>query len=271
MTLYPEFTFSQSSLQDFSDCARRFQLRYIDRLSWPAVDSEPVGENEKRQQEGQLFHRLVQQHFLGMPAEKLSDLANTPNLQRWWNNFVTWQKSPAGPSKVSSVRPELTLSMPIGEHRLLAKYDLLVVDPQGAKIYDWKTYAKRPRDEWLSARWQTRVYRSLLTRAGAHLNHNQEFDPEQIEMIYWFSDFPSEPAVFKYDPKQYKRDTASILKVVEEISSAREFPLTPEEKTCRFCGYRSYCNRGIRAGESDLAESCPSALAFPSRRPARMA
>ncbi len=78
------FSFSQSSLQDYSDCARRFQLRYIDQLHWPAVESEPVVENERRMLEGQIFHRMVQQHLLGVPKEKLERMANSSNLQRWW-------------------------------------------------------------------------------------------------------------------------------------------------------------------------------------------
>ena len=74
------FSFSQSCLQDYADCPRRFRLRYVDQLTWPAVESEPVAENEHRQQEGQIFHRLVQQHLLGLPTENLARLANTPNL-----------------------------------------------------------------------------------------------------------------------------------------------------------------------------------------------
>src|SRR5512134_3855445 len=81
-------TLSQSSLQDYVDCARRFQLRYIERLSYPAVESEPALENEKHLQEGEYFHRLVQQYLIGIPAEQVAKLANTPNLQRWWENFL---------------------------------------------------------------------------------------------------------------------------------------------------------------------------------------
>ena len=76
------FAFSQSSLQDYSDCPRRFQLRYIEQLQWPAVETEPVLENERRQQEGQLFHRMVQQHLIGLPAEKLSQLAQSTQPYR---------------------------------------------------------------------------------------------------------------------------------------------------------------------------------------------
>ena len=245
------FTFSQSSLQDYADCPRRFQLRYIDQLTWPAVESEPVVENEHRQQEGQIFHRLVQQHLLGLPAENLIRLANTPNLTRWWENYTAANLGLSGYRTFT----ESTLSAPLGEHRLLAKYDLIAIEENKAVIMDWKTYAKRPRDEWMSARWQTRVYRALLAVAGNQLNGGQPIVPERIEMMYWYADFPSEPARFKYTSAQFKRDWSAIEKVVNEISSAQEFPMTEDEKMCRYCVYRSYCDRGKQAGAMDEAEA----------------
>lgn len=247
------FTFSQSSLQDYADCPRRFQLRYIDQLTWPAVESEPVVENEHRQQEGQIFHRLVQQHLLGLPTENLARLANTPNLARWWENYTASDLGLGGYRTFS----ESTLSAPLGAHRLLAKYDLIALDAKKEKavIVDWKTYAKRPREEWMSARWQTRVYRALLAMTGDHLNGGQPIGPEQIEIIYWYADFPSEPARFKYTSAQFKRDWSAIEKVVKEISSTKEFPMTEDEKMCRFCVYRSYCDRGKQAGAMDEAEA----------------
>jgi RecB family exonuclease len=253
MALPIPFTFSQSSLQDYIDCPRRFRLRYIDQLSWPAVESEPVAENERRQQEGQLFHRLAQQHALGLPAADLARLANTQNLERWWQNFTTGLPGLLEPS--GAHYPELSLSAPLAGHRLLAKYDLVSVRDGKGMIYDWKTYAKRPRDEWMAARWQTRVYRALLVQAGAHLNGGRPFEPEQVEMVYWYADFPSEPARFKYDAQQFKRDWSALEKIVGEITSNAEFPLTEDEKTCHFCTYRSYCNRGTQAGQLDQAEA----------------
>lgn len=245
------FTFSQSSLQDYADCPRRFQLRYIEQLSWPAVEAEPAIENERRQLEGQVFHRLVQQHLLGLPEDKLSPLANTPNLERWWKNYVT---ADLGIGEYTHFT-ELALSCPIGEHRLLAKYDLVAVKDGKAIIYDWKTYAKRPRNEWLAARWQTRVYRSLLTAAASHLNGGQPIVPEQIEMIYWFANYPNDPARFVYDAQQFKRDWSAMGRIVDEISSAKKFSLTEDEKMCRFCAYRSYCDRGKRAGQIEETEA----------------
>jgi CRISPR/Cas system-associated exonuclease Cas4 (RecB family) len=247
-------TLSQSSLQDYVDCARRFQLRYLDKLSYPAIESEPALENEKHQQEGEYFHRLVQQSLIGIPSEQIGKLANSTNLQRWWENFLN-AIDLRGLKDLGGLYTETTLSAPLGNFRLLAKYDLIAAHDGKATIYDWKTYRKRPRNEWLSARMQTRVYRALLVHAGAHLNNGQSFEPEQIEMIYWFSDFPNEPARFPYTSTQYKRDWDMLLKLEEEIRSASSYPLTDDRQKCVFCPYRSYCERGAQAGDVEQAEA----------------
>jgi CRISPR/Cas system-associated exonuclease Cas4 (RecB family) len=250
--LFTLTTLSQSSLQDYMDCAQRFKLRYLDRLSYPAAETEPTLENEKHLQEGEYFHRLIQQHLIGIPAEQIAKFANTMNLQRWWENFQS-SKDLTGLKDLSGLYPEATLSAPLGKYRLLAKYDLITL--QNAIIYDWKTYRKRPRTEWLAARMQTRVYQALLVKASAHLNNGKPFEPEQIEMIYWFADFPNDPARFLYTSTQFKRDWDLLLKLSEEIASAPSYPLTEDRQKCLYCTYRSYCERGIRAGDMEQAEA----------------
>lgn len=246
-------TLSQSSLQDYHDCPRRFELRYLQRLAYPAIETEPALENEMHQQEGEYFHRLVQQHLIGIPAEQISKLANTENLQRWWENYINASDLRAL-EELGGLHAEVTLSAPLGKFRLVAKYDLIAINNNKVTIYDWKTYRKRPKNEWLAVRWQTRVYRALLVQAGAHLNNGKLFEPEQIEMIYWFADFPTEPAHFIYKTDQYKRDWDALIKIADEIKTASHFPLTDEVSKCNYCPYRSYCNRGIRAGDAADAE-----------------
>src|SRR5512144_1523168 len=130
-------TLSQSSLQDYMDCAHRFKLRYLDRLSYPAAETEPTLENEKHQQEGEYFHRLLQQYLIGIPAEQITKFANTPNLQKWWESFQN-SKELANLRDLSGLYPEITLSAPLGKYRLLAKYDLIALREGKAVIYDWK-------------------------------------------------------------------------------------------------------------------------------------
>jgi hypothetical protein len=246
--LPPAFIFSQSSLQDYSDCPRRFQLRYLEQLSWPAVETEPVLENERRQKEGQLFHRLVQQHRLGLPVEKLTRLAATPDLGRWWENYLKHDFGIVGYAQYA----ELTLLAPLAGYRLMAKYDLLAIKPgEKAIIFDWKTYHKRPKDERMAARLQTRVLTSLLVQAGAFLNGGKPLEPEHVEMVYWYADFPAEPARFPYTAAKCKRDWGALTGLISEIAHHRHFPMTEDVKMCAYCPYRSYCNRGEKAGEPD--------------------
>ncbi|MDL1926058.1 PD-(D/E)XK nuclease family protein [Anaerolineae bacterium AMX1] len=208
------------------------------RLSAPLRTALP----RSRLAEGSFFHRLAQQHLLGLPADKLTRLAASPDLSRWWDNF---QRDFGDPRELGSLRPETILSAPV----------LIAVRDDGVTIYDWKTYHKRPKNEWMAARMQTRVYRYLLARAGAYLNGGRPFAPESIQMVYWYADYPSEPAVFRYDAAQFKRDGAAIEKLIGEIESLEKFELTGDEGKCRFCAYRSYCNRGVTAGDWKDAEA----------------
>ncbi len=250
------FTFSQSSLQDYSDCPRRFRLRYLERLAWPTLEAEPALEHERYQEEGLRFHRLARQHLLGLPVENLTPQANTPNLARWWEDFLRFARDLGGLADPRStiLRPEHVLAAPLNGHRLIARYDLLAVRPgERAIIFDWKTYRKKPPRERLAARWQTRLYRALLVQAGAFLNDGTPFEPEQIEMVYWFANFPEELARFTYDAARFARDWDLLTRLVGEIAAASDFPLTEDEAHCRFCTYRSYCNRGARAASWDEA------------------
>jgi hypothetical protein len=248
------FPFSQGSLQDFEDCRRRFQLHYIQRLAWPAIESEPVLENERTMQQGAQYHRLIQQYLVGIEPDRLRALIHESNLQRWWDHFegsiesgnLVRLKDPA-----SHHFTEVSLSAPLAGARLNAKCDLVLVSQDGRVIiFDWKTSRKRPIRAWLAARLQTRVYPFLLARAGAHLNQGRTFIPQEIEMLYWFADFPDQPELFPYSSEQYLADEQYLSGLLEEISNLeeREFSLTTQLERCRFCTYRSFCGRGVEAG-----------------------
>ncbi|MEA3350200.1 MAG: PD-(D/E)XK nuclease family protein [Chloroflexota bacterium] len=244
------FQFSQSSLQDFVDCQRRFQLRYIQRLVWPAVKAEPALENELYLQRGAQFHQIAHQHLLGIPAEKLDRMAaEDQKLSQWWRNFID-----NGPDLSDYAQhPETTLSAPMGDDRLVAKYDLIAIKSPQAVIYDWKTARKRPKRKWLVDKLQTRVYAYLLVRAGAQLNAGQPIEADEVEMVYWFSEFPDQPARFPYSAEQFAKDEAYLSGLIAETKNLgdEDAPRTDDEWRCKYCLYRSLCNRGKQAGPLD--------------------
>ncbi len=256
MSLPLDFHFSQGSLQDFVDCARRFQLRYLERIAWPAVPAEPILENERHLQQGELFHLMVQQQLVGVPVDRLTAMAQgDADLAAWWQAYLA-----AAPAALPGQHfPEVTLSAPLGEsgqRRLVAKYDLIVLAPEGrAVIFDWKTSRQRAPRRWLVERLQTRVYPYLLLHAGVDLTGGRPLAPEQVEMVYWFAGFPDRPERFVYNVGQAAEDAAYLNGMVEQIALLAGgegiWPLTPHEERCRFCVYRSLCERGVEAGRLD--------------------
>jgi hypothetical protein len=251
------FAFSQSSLQDFVDCRRRFLLRYLRRLAWPALQSEPARENESYFQRGKRFHRLVQQYLLGVPVDRLARLAEADpdeNLQRWWDNFTGCL-----PAEMDGKRyVETTLAAPLGSFRLAATYDLVLIGRDGqVVIYDWKTNAHRPRRARLQERLQTRVYPYLIVQAGGTFNGRRGFSPEQVRMIYWFAEPGHAPEVFDYSSQRWEEDERCLLGLVDEIRrlaghngrpSEENFPMCGSNDACLHCVYRSLCDRGTRGG-----------------------
>ena len=284
MSLPKIFQFSASSLQDYVDCPRRFQLRYVLRVSWPAPEVEPIDEQERHSQLARDFHQLVHQHLLGLPIEALSASVQDPDLERWWRAYLAYTPSLA---KLRTI-PEVALSTPLAGYRLMAQFDAILVKeraPQGEGgadaadsrspslfIIDWKTYSHRPSRTWLAQRLQTRVYPLVLVEAGASLfdrfpsGTKESFvNPDHVEMRYWLAEYPQAPEIFAYDAGTYQADFDYLSALVTEIAeharrtspamgasrttvSDEIWPLTSDVSQCRYCNYRSLCERGDTAG-----------------------
>jgi len=247
MNLPVDFIFSQSSLQDYVECRRRFYLRYVLRLSWPANVTEPEAERERFLRLGNIFHRMIQQHNLGIPVEILGE-GLTDDLQRWWENYLRYPTADLPGMR----RAEVLVSAPLADYRLEAKYDLLTIDPGNhALIVDWKTSRRRPSPKYLVDRLQSKVYPYLLVRTAQDVGFQGPILPGQIEMMYWFADYPQEPHRFSYSKAQYDADEETLMTLVDEIRRLEEqdFKRTTEAARCTYCPYRSLCGRGIGAGE----------------------
>lgn len=243
--LPPQFQFTQSNLQDYVDCARRFDLKYLQALKFPAIEEAPIAEREQRMRQGAEFHHLVYQHHVGVPETLLTQTILDDPLRSWWENYIQHRQQDLPAQQYA----EIALSAPLAGHRLLAKYDLIAIESQQRiVIIDWKTSHYKPRPENLHKRLQSIVYPYLLVVAGAHLNSGQSIQPEQIEMRYWFAEHPQEPIHFPYSTEQFHEDEAYLHQLIEEIITRQNFHMTTDTKLCKFCVYRSLCNRGISAG-----------------------
>ena len=250
MKVAEDFKFSQNNLQDFTDCHRRFWYKYVQKLSWPALEAEPAIENERFMRAGSAFHQLVHQYIIGIPRKNIETMIEDDKLlPKWWQNFI--ENIPF--DKNEKLFPEQMLMTKLDGKLVVAKYDLIVQHKDGKiTIYDWKTSKKHPGRERMAARMQTKVYPFVLANGINKLSPGQPISSENIEMIYWFSNHPQEPEVFQYNQTQFEQDKSEISALLEEITSLEgedDFPLTLNLNHCKFCRYRSLCDRGVEAGD----------------------
>lgn len=237
-------TLSRSRLETFLACQRRFQLRYLRRLPWPP---QPLSaDTEETLARGQQFHQLLERHFLGMAVEP--GLIGDERVRHWWDLF---QRSglnlPEGRPFHERPLPELTLTIPVGAHLLVGRFDLLILGTQDgqpfAHLFDWKT--GRPRREAdLRRDWQTRLYLAMLAEGGQALL--EDVSPEAITITYWYAAAPDEPRTIRYDAAWHAQNWAEIQALAAQIDaqlSANEWPLTTDWILCRDCAYQVYCGR----------------------------
>lgn len=247
MSRLPEdFHFSQSALQDYVECNRRFELRYLDRLKWPAVEAEPHVQHERHLALGQQFHRLVQQLIVGVPEAALTRTIQDDQLKGWWESFLAHGQSWTRGRRY----PEIELHTSLEGYMLLAKMDLLVIgDDSTLTIMDWKTGTRVPPRSALQQRLQTRIYPFVLVEAGHTIRKGQPVQPDEIRMVYWFTEAPQKPEIFTYSRAQYDADREYLGGLIRQIAAQDMFPLTPDIHKCLFCRYRSLCRRGVEAGD----------------------
>jgi CRISPR/Cas system-associated exonuclease Cas4 (RecB family) len=255
-----DFVFSQSSLQAYVDCKRRFWLTYLNRIPWPSAPASPLREFEQFIRLGATFHRMIQRAEEGIDIEALSSDMEFP-LESWLHAY---QEHRPVDLPHDYVQAEAVLETPIDvgpdSRRLMAKYDLVAAGDDGrTMIVDWKTGSKLTRPAVLQQKMQTSVYPYVLVEASAALPWGP-VRPEQVEMRYWFVAAPENSVAFKYDAAQHASNHDTIRRLVQEIMVGRsesDFPKVTDtafsrKYVCGFCTYRSLCNRGAEA--SDLME-----------------
>jgi RecB family exonuclease len=267
-----DFTFSQHSLTDFNTCQWRFYLRDLKRVAWPAAEMRNQAAADLRQEQGVNFHLRAMQYYSGLPAESLTGSSSDTDLEDWWSDFLKMEQRLPFRTNASSgwrLNPEMQLSARLGNYRLTGKFDLLAVLPGAAcQIYDWKTGSRPPAREALENHPQTLLYRWLaVTAGGAALGLKPAaFTAEQVSMTYWYAGQPGTLISLDYSAEQYQNDQADLLSLLDYINSLPEdgFRKTDDTRACRFCVYRSYCERGYQPGSADAAEESPLSVELPS-------
>jgi hypothetical protein len=228
---------SQSHLNLLSVCPPMFQQVYLDGLG-----SLPDPDLQVNMQWGSRFHLLMQQRELALPIESLlsTDLELYSSLKALIQSASELKPNPEVWREAEHCR---TLS--VGDVLFTVIYDLLIANDNKATVLDWKTYRQPPKFKNLEMNWQTRLYLYVLAETS-------EYQPEQIQMTYWFvkSGRPSSITI-KYDRQRHlltkQEITALLANLKIWLRNYREFQIDfPHqsncEKTCRF--YQNFSQAG---------------------------
>jgi RecB family exonuclease len=240
---------SASALATYQACPLRFRYRYVDSLYWSKLWGAPPEERAALER-GQNFHLMARRYYAGLDPARIADAVEQRELDSWlalMQGFLprTFDRD---------FYPELDLRLNRPDLRLVAKFDLVVVDPDGkATIFDWKTEKKLPTRTYLDKAPQTVVYRYMLCAAGGQYSPRGRFKPEEISMVYWNPMYPGRWHRLEYSQARFEQDEAWIQGRVSEIlKTPREmFVATTHENICKYCEYRMLCH-GRRAEQVDM-------------------
>ncbi len=229
---------SQAHLQTLEICPRKFQYLFLEPVALPRVESD-----SPQQQLGIQFHRLMQQHELGLDIQPM--LADNPLLQDWFQQF---QQCP--PLMVTGTHySEHQRTLIFEDIALTAVYDLLIQNADQAQIFDWKTYRRPDNPQRLQNSWQTRLYPFILAETSA-------YRPEQLSMTYWFAqadeshtlEIPYSAALHQ----QTRADLLALLSPLQEWIGSPQVPLPQADFAAGHCSSSDHrcpfifpCNRDL--------------------------
>ncbi|MBA2454541.1 MAG: PD-(D/E)XK nuclease family protein [Chloroflexia bacterium] len=246
MSLPIDFVASATALKCYEVCARKFQHRYLDHVPTAGPDAESA----EQMQRGELFHRLVLWHDLGLDTDVILQTADDPVLETQWAAYRSFGNTLGVDG--SRVQHDQSLVARCGGFPVLAKVDALVVDPAGCvTIYDWKT-TERPSPARFTDSHQSKVYpyvvwEVLRRRPGVALT-----DPAQVRLIYWFPSQPEEPLEIPYSPGRLAAGSGWLDGLLSTIASDCEFHMTTDRTRCQKCEYIVHC--GVKPEDGDPLE-----------------
>lgn len=254
MPMDKDFVFSANSLQDFVDCQRRFELKYILHQNWPAVLSQPVQKLEEKMAQGSDFHRLARQLLEGLPLENLTVAARSPIVRDWLERFSSF----ITPFRRNPYFAEYASFTTFEGFRVVAVFDFIArLDDGQFIVADWKTTESQPRRDIYKDRIQTLLYHLVAyDTAGAIFGIGDEISPSDISLLYWFPAFPEKSFEFSFSDSLLHQNQAFFSNLIKEIAAKEpgEFSKTDDLRRCDFCQYRSLCERGIKAANMEESQ-----------------
>ncbi|MGB6128305.1 MAG: PD-(D/E)XK nuclease family protein [Psychrilyobacter sp.] len=220
------FYYSQSSLGIFQRCPKMFEYIYIDGISGKGIDSEL----KKSIDRGTNFHILAERYFNGMKDYFYTE---DKQLLRWMARLEERY------SEDINCKSEFEIRQDKDQIRLMAKYDLIVIEDTKIKIVDFKTNKSLYNPSVMEEHIQTKVYMYILGENLKRIFPNIKI--ESISMEYFQLNFPENKIVIEYNEKQHGTNKKILKELIGEIKKNKNIFLKKNNETCEKCGFESFC------------------------------
>ncbi|MCS5422530.1 MULTISPECIES: PD-(D/E)XK nuclease family protein [Psychrilyobacter] len=234
------FYYSQNSLGIFERCPKMFEYIYIDGISGKGIDPEL----KKSVERGTNFHILAERYFNGM---KDFFYIEDEQLLEWM--AVLEEKYPED----IDCRSEFEIRQDKDEIKLMAKYDLLIIEDNKIKIVDFKTNKNPYNVGVVEENIQTKVYMFLL---GENLKKIfPKMKIEDISMEYFQLNYPKNKIFIEYNEKKHEKNKKIFKKKIGEIKKNKNFFASKNDETCLKCGFESFCKKKIKKTSQKIKKS----------------
>ncbi|MBQ6520251.1 MAG: PD-(D/E)XK nuclease family protein [Anaerolineaceae bacterium] len=220
---------SQSQITEYERCQRLYYLKHIRKLAWPYI-----AKTSDVTDKGSKFHKLVNDLYMGIPADMLCRSIDDAVVSDWFYAFC--KNNPLqGYKNIATETERSFVSFGI---IWFGKFDAAAEKNGKLEIFDWKTSKKkRSAAEYLSSP-QTRLYRLIAKESSKKLL------PEDISMTYWFPQYPEEPIRLSYSTEAYESDLKWLKEKSAGMTAEEEYCYSKQEnaKICSSCAYSTYCH-----------------------------
>lgn len=235
MSLPDDFVASATSLDVYAVCPRRFRHRYIDHLPAAGPDDDTAGQMQR----GNLFHRLVLWHGLGIDTGPILESEDDPVLRAEWDAYLLYRSSFSG-DEVTIVHDQV-LTASCGDVAVQARLDALAFWPDGdVTILDWKT-SENPDHARLARSSQSKVYPFVVWNVLSWRDDLALTEPAQIRLIYWFPQEPDTPLQIACSRQSIELAEHWLSDVLVTIASDDSFEMTTDRSVCKRCEYLAHC------------------------------
>jgi len=243
VSLPDDFVASATSLDVYAVCQRRFRHRYIDHLPAVGLDEDTA----VQMQRGNLFHRLVLWHGLGIDTSPILDGEGDPDLQAHWDAYLAFRRSL--PVDGVTILHDQVLTSTCGDVAVQARLDALAFWPDGdVTIFDWKTGAN-PDHARLKRSSQSKVYPFVAWNVLSRRDDLELSDPGQMRLVYWFPHAPDAPLQIACSRQSIDLAEQWLVDALATIVSDSSFEMTPDRSICKRCEYLAHC--GVTAEDGD--------------------